>query len=145
LCMAHCLLLPLVLGALPAVMARTLEEAPTHLAVVALAAVLGMASFVPGFRQHRDWRVLVLGAAGLGLLVLAQVAVHEGAAEMAVTMMGGATLVVAHGLNRRRCRTAAPRRLGRAAEPPLAIHRGPPAPARQPSAIPSAPAPSPRS
>lgn len=103
LCMAHCLLLPLALGALPAVMTRALEQAPIHLGAVALAAIIGVASFVPGFRQHRDWRVLALGAAGLALLGLARSVLPEGSAETVMTVVGGTTLVVAHGLNRRRC------------------------------------------
>jgi hypothetical protein len=102
LCMAHCLLLPLALGALPAVMTRTLEQTPIHLGVLALAGVIGGLSFVPGFRQHRDWRVPALGATGLALLVLAQTVLPEGLAETAMTVVGGTTLVVAHGLNRRR-------------------------------------------
>ena len=36
LCMAHCVLLPLALGALPAVMSQSLEDAPIHLGVLAL-------------------------------------------------------------------------------------------------------------
>ncbi|QRN97542.1 MerC domain-containing protein [Archangium violaceum] len=103
LCMAHCLLLPLVLGLLPAMMGRALEEAPIHLAMVMLATVVGGVSFVTGFLQHRDWHVLTLGATGLGLLVLAQSVLHEGLAEMGVTLAGGIVLLVAHGLNRRRC------------------------------------------
>ncbi|HEX5750235.1 MAG TPA: MerC domain-containing protein [Archangium sp.] len=108
LCMAHCALLPLALGALPAVLSQSLEEAPLHLAVLPLAAVLGGVSFVPGFRQHRDWRVLALGTAGLALLGLAQTVLPEGVAETAMTLAGGTTLVVAHGLNRRRCRDCCP-------------------------------------
>ncbi|HEX8434475.1 MerC domain-containing protein [Archangium sp.] len=101
LCMAHCMLLPLVLGMLPAVLSRTLEEVPLHLGVVALAAVIGGASFVPGFRRHRDWRVLTLGSLGLGLLVLAATALPEGPLELGGTVTGSAVLMVAHGLNRR--------------------------------------------
>ena len=104
LCMAHCLVMPLALGMLPAMMSQALEAAPIHLGAVALAAVISGVCFVPGFRQHRDWRVLMLGAVGLGLLVLAQFALHEGPAEIGVTVAGGALLMVAHGLNRRRCR-----------------------------------------
>jgi peptidoglycan/LPS O-acetylase OafA/YrhL len=103
LCMAHCLLLPLVLGALPAVMTQTLEQPPIHLGVVALTAVIGGVSFVPGFRRHRDWRVPALGVVGLALLALALAVLPEGPAETGMTVVGGTTLVVAHGLNRRRC------------------------------------------
>jgi hypothetical protein len=102
LCMAHCLLLPLVLGLLPAMLGRALEETPIHLGAVVLAAVVGGVSFVSGFRQHRDWYVLMLGGSGLGLLVLAQSVLHEGLAETGVTIAGGLVLMVAHGLNRRR-------------------------------------------
>ena len=108
LCMAHCVLLPLALGALPAVLSQALEETPIHLGALALAAVFGVASFVPGFRQHLDWRVLALGSAGLALLGLAQTVLPEGVAETAMTMAGGTALVVAHGLNRRRCRDCCP-------------------------------------
>ncbi|OJH38945.1 MerC domain-containing protein [Cystobacter ferrugineus] len=103
LCMVHCLVLPLVLGALPAVMSHALEETPIHLGMVVLAAVLGGVSFAPGFRRHRDGRVLALGALGLGLLILAQFLEHESTAETTVTALGATVLVIAHGLNRRRC------------------------------------------
>jgi hypothetical protein len=102
LCMAHCLLLPLVLGLLPAMLGRTLEETPFHLGAVALAAVVGGVGFVSGFRQHRDWHVLMLGGSGLGLLVFAQSVLHEGPVETGVTVAGCTVLMVAHGLNRRR-------------------------------------------
>jgi predicted lysophospholipase L1 biosynthesis ABC-type transport system permease subunit len=102
LCVAHCLVLPLVLGALPAVMSQTLEQTPIHLGMVMLAAVVGGVSFVPGFRRHRDGRVLALGTLGLSLLALAQFLEHESAAETAVTALGATVLIIAHGLNRRR-------------------------------------------
>ena len=112
LCLAHCLLLPLVLGALPAVMTRTLEETPFHLGMVALVAIIGLASFVPGFRQHRDWRVPTLGGAGLALLGLAQAVLPEGSAETMMTVGGCTALLVAHGLNRRRCQDGCSMALG---------------------------------
>jgi hypothetical protein len=100
--MAHCLLLPLVLGSLPVVMTRSLEQPPVHLGMVVLAAILGGVSFLSGFRQHRDWRVLALGTGGLSVLGLAQL-LPEGPPETAGMVLGGTLLVVAHGLNRRRC------------------------------------------
>jgi len=103
LCMAHCLVLPLVLGALPAVMGQALEETPIHLGMVVLATIVAGVSFVPGFRRHGDGRVLVLAVLGLGVLGLAHLLEHEGAAETAVTVLGATVLVLAHGLNHRRC------------------------------------------
>lgn len=102
LCLAHCLLLPLILGALPVVMARSLEHTPFHSGVVVLAALIGGVSFVSGFRQHQDWRVPALGAVGVAVLVLAQF-LSEGHLETGVTVVGGTLLWVTHGLNRRRC------------------------------------------
>jgi hypothetical protein len=104
LCLAHCLLLPLVLGTLPVLAGEVLREMPVHLALVVLAGALGVASFVPGFRAHGDWRVPGLGAGGLLLLLLALVALPEGPAETGTTVAGATLLVGAHGLNRRHCR-----------------------------------------
>jgi hypothetical protein len=105
LCMAHCLLLPLALGlgVLPTLVDETLKHAPIHLGMVALALLLGAISLVPGFRRHRDRRVLALGTGGWGLLLLAHLILPEGAAETGVTATGATLLAVAHGLNRRRC------------------------------------------
>jgi hypothetical protein len=108
LCMAHCLLLPLALSMLPALVAEVLEETPLHLAIAALAAAISIASFVPGFRLHRDKRVVALGTAGLGLLLLAQWVPPESLAETGATVSGGLGLLLAHGLNRRCCRECHP-------------------------------------
>jgi hypothetical protein len=113
LCLAHCLLVPVLVGMLPVLAGEALRELPVHLGLVVLAGGVGAASFVPGFRAHGDWRVLGLGGGGLLLLVLALAALPEGPAETGVTVAGAALLVGAHGLNRRHgreCRHPTPER-----------------------------------
>jgi len=96
LCILHCVATPLLVVALPAL---EVLERQTH-AVFALSILcIGSLAFVPGYRRHRRWRVVLLGLAGFGMLS-AGVLVPEGAmsetAEVAVTVLGGATLITAH-------------------------------------------------
>lgn len=96
LCIFHCVATPLLVVVLP-----TLEvlERQTH-AVFALSILcIGLLAFVPGYRRHRRWGVVLLGLVGFGMLS-AGVLVPEGGmsetTEVAVTVLGGATLITAH-------------------------------------------------
>ena len=96
LCILHCVATPLLVVMLPALEAL---ERQTH-AVFALSILcIGLLAFVSGYRRHRRRRVVLLGLAGFGMLS-AGVLVPEGAmseeAEIAVTVLGGATLITAH-------------------------------------------------
>jgi peptidoglycan/LPS O-acetylase OafA/YrhL len=87
---------PLLVVVLP--MLEVLER-QTHGAFALSILCIGLLAFVPGYRHHRRWGVVLLGLAGFGLLS-AGVVVPEGAmsetAEVAVTVLGGATLITAH-------------------------------------------------
>lgn len=108
LCILHCVATPMVVVVLPAL---EVLERQTH-AVFALSILcIGLLAFVPGYRRHRRWQVVILGLAGFGMLS-AGVLVPEGAmsetAEVAVTVLGGAMLITAHLRNAYfclRCRT----------------------------------------
>lgn len=111
LCVIHCLVSPVVALLLPIVVAT---EGLTH-RVLALAVVsFALLAFVPGYKQHREVTVLVLGVLGIGLIwtaVLLPETLGGETVETILTMSGGITMVAAHFRNIalcRRCRNCAP-------------------------------------
>ena len=96
LCIVHCVATPLLVVAVPAL---EILERQTHAAFALSILCIGLLAFVPGYRRHRRWAVVLLGLVGFGLLS-AGVVVPEGAmseeAEVALTVLGGATLITAH-------------------------------------------------
>ncbi|MCP3062391.1 MerC domain-containing protein [Myxococcus sp. K38C18041901] len=117
LCVVHCLVLPAVLGLLPAALAGWLGGEGAHRGLLALALLGALAAFLPGWRLHRRAWVPVLAVGGLGLLGAGAFLVPEGAGEaweVGLTLGGGALLAVAHGRNRTLCRECCPPEAGRA-------------------------------
>jgi hypothetical protein len=102
LCLAHCLALPLIASALPA--AGAWAHAPwVHIVLIAFAAPLALLAL--GRRVHGRLppaALLALGLAGVGLLAWG--AFGPSRTEVAVTVAGASTLVVAHLWNWRRTR-----------------------------------------
>ncbi len=101
LCLFHCLALPAVLLALPALAAVLPDEAWVHPAILVLAAPLAAVALWRGWRRHGERLPGLLGAAGVGLLA-AGVAAGDGRAETVLTVAGGLALATAHLLNWRR-------------------------------------------
>lgn len=106
LCLAHCLLLPFLLTALPALATRHTPEF-FHMGVACIAAPAGFFAFLPGFLRHRKLWVPLVGLLGLTLLITASVYHEEFTANLdrLITTAGGLMLVAAHLQNRRLCRT----------------------------------------
>jgi len=102
-CVVHCMAMPLLLGLLPALGLSFLARDGFHQVLAALVVIVAVAAFVPGYRVHRQKSIVALGAVGIVLLggaaYLPELSVFV---ESAVTAFGGALLVVAHVLNRRR-------------------------------------------
>lgn len=99
LCLAHCLVVPLVLIGFPAWFA----SGALHGWLVVLVAPAAALAAWPGYRRHRNRRVLLLLGAGVGLLV-GGLLLHEvggPAGEAIFTVAGSALLVAGHGLNGR--------------------------------------------
>lgn len=105
LCLVHCLALPLVFVAAPALATALPDQPWIHPAILATAAPLAAVSLWRGWRRHgRRWPA-VLGVVGL-LLLAAGVAAGESAIETMLTVGGGLTLAAAHLLNWRRLHAA---------------------------------------
>jgi hypothetical protein len=101
-CLAHCLALPLIISVLPAVGAWA-HSPWVHVVLIAFAAPLAM--FALSRRVHGRRPPLGLVALGLlGVSLLAWGAFGPERSEVAVTVAGASTLVVAHLWNWRRSR-----------------------------------------
>lgn len=107
LCAIHCALMPLLVTALPLLGLSFLASEPVEWTLVACSAILGALALVVGYRQHRSASIFgVLGVA-LVLLIGGRVA-EEGGIEVWGTILmvaGGLTMVGAHLINRKLCRT----------------------------------------
>ncbi|WNG38318.1 MerC domain-containing protein [Archangium violaceum] len=116
LCIAHCVLLPVVLGFLPAATAEVLEGEAVHQGLVLFVTLTAVVAFVPGWRLHRRAGVPVLAVSGL-LLLVAALFLPEGtseALETGLTLGGGVLMAVAHARNRTLCRECCALKLGTA-------------------------------
>jgi hypothetical protein len=105
LCLAHCLLLPLLLGLAPVLLAPLHESEAVHLGLTLSALLCALRAFLPGYRRHRSHALLLLaGVAGL-LLVAGALGPHGHVLVTASGVGGGLLLVLAHGFNRALCRS----------------------------------------
>lgn len=96
LCIVHCVATPLLVVVLPAL---ELLERPTHAVLTLVVLCVGLLAFLPGYRRHRRWRVVLLGLVGFGMLSAGVLVPGDGiseGAEIALTVVGGITLIAAH-------------------------------------------------
>jgi peptidoglycan/LPS O-acetylase OafA/YrhL len=107
-CLAHCLLLPLALLALPLIAVQWLQTGTVHLVMALILVPVAALALIPGLRLHGRWSVAGAMAAGLGLLSTAAFAGEGSAAHEwgdVLTVAGGTILVAAHFVNLRLCRS----------------------------------------
>jgi len=102
LCLVHCLGLPLLIAALPAIAARIDLGEGFHLAVLLFALPVSGFALIEGWRRHRGLAPLFVGAAGLALLALGLAFENRVAIETGVTVAGSLLLAGAHIANWRR-------------------------------------------
>lgn len=98
-CLVHCIGLPLLLAALPALAAVVAVPESFHVWVLAFAVPASGIALLLGYRCHRARLPLMVGCAGLGLLALGAVVLLGGAFETPVTVVGSLTLAVSHVMN----------------------------------------------
>jgi hypothetical protein len=103
LCLLHCLALPFVVSLLPLLSLKFLADERAHQWLVGGIALVSLLAFIPGYRKHRQRRVVGLMAGGLSLLFVAAFAGEEMLGEgweRPLTVMGGLVMASAHWLNR---------------------------------------------
>jgi hypothetical protein len=102
LCLAHCLLLPFIVGALP--FFAQAGNGHFHLQMLAIVLPVSSIALALGYRTHQNWRILGWGALGMLLLVVGATVAHSRYGLMAdrlFTIVGGLTLAVTHYRNNR--------------------------------------------
>ncbi|OAN65922.1 MerC domain-containing protein [Sphingomonas sp. TDK1] len=96
LCMLHCLALPLLLAALPALTARLGQHHAFHWIVLALALPTGALALVGGWRRHRAAAPMMVGGLGLALLTAGVAIPLQELVETGLTVAGSLFLAGAH-------------------------------------------------
>lgn len=99
LCLIHCIGLPLLLAALPALSRLIALPEDFHLWILAFAVPTSGAALLAGVGRHRDWLPLAAGGTGMVLLSVGAFFLLAGPYEMPVTIAGSLALVVAHVAN----------------------------------------------
>lgn len=102
LCLVHCLGLPLLIAALPAIANRVNPGEGFHLAVLLFAVPTSAFALIEGWRRHRGVTPLFVGGAGLALMAAGLAFENWVAVETGVTVAGSLLLAGAHVVNWRR-------------------------------------------
>ncbi|AMX03299.1 hypothetical protein A3224_12560 [Microbulbifer thermotolerans] len=105
-CAVHCLILPLILVLLPSLAALQLDNEAFHTWMVIAVLPTSIYALTMGCKQHKRYRVLLLGCSGLTLLIMAVLlGEHTGEiGEKAMTLAGSALVALGHLWNFRLCR-----------------------------------------
>lgn len=109
LCLIHCLGLPLLIAASPALTARFDVGEAFHLIVLLLAIPTSAFTLIEGWRRHRWIAPLFVGGVGLVLMASGLAFGHMAIVEIGMTVAGSLLLAGAHVANwrGRRMRAAA--------------------------------------
>lgn len=109
-CMAHCLLLPILITLFPIVQGSLLEEESFHALFLIFVLPTSVIALFIGCRKHKHLMTAVLGMIGLTTLTLAAFWGHDWVGltgERIMTTMGGAILALSHLSNYKHCRSVA--------------------------------------
>lgn len=97
LCLLHCLLLPFVVAILPFL--GQFDDDHLHKEMLLFVIPVSVVALAVGFRRHRRTSVVLFGAAGLLVLILGALVVHDYfglMADRAMTVIGSIVLAFTH-------------------------------------------------
>lgn len=106
-CAVHCLFLPLLVGAFPALGATIFGQESFHVLLLWFVIPSSVIALTLGCRAHKDVPVALLGVAGITALVLAAAFGHDWlgeTGERVLTLLGAATIAAGHIRNFTLCR-----------------------------------------
>lgn len=108
LCLLHCAATPLFIGVFSVTGVGIVGGEHFHGLAALILGFVALLAFLPGFRRHRDWRILVAGGLGVSSLVIGGfVLLPSELLETLITIMGSLILVMTHGINWRLTRKSA--------------------------------------
>lgn len=106
LCAIHCLALPLMIILLPSLSALNLDNEVFHQWMVFAVIPVSAYALTTGCKQHKRYHLLILGIAGIALLMIA-VLLGESLLgefyEKALTLFGASMIALGHFFNYRLC------------------------------------------
>lgn len=107
LCAIHCLFLPLLVGAFPALGATIFGKEAFHVWLLWLVIPSSLIALSMGCRAHKDVWVAILGVIGLIALICAAALGHDflgETGERSMTLVGASAIAAGHIRNFVRCR-----------------------------------------
>ena len=105
-CTLHCVALPLLVVSLPAATALNLTDEAFHLWMLIAVIPISLFSLTMGCKKHKNYSVMLLGLAGLGVLISTVWLGHDilgETGEKAFTVLGACLVAAGHILNHRLC------------------------------------------
>ena len=107
-CAIHCLVLPVLLVLLPSIAVLQLDNEVFHFWMILVILPTSTYALSMGCKQHKRYRLILLGFIGLSLLILALILGEEILGEYGekiVTTMGAGFIALGHWFNYRLCQT----------------------------------------
>lgn len=107
LCVAHCVLTPVILLSLPFAGLAILGSEVVDRSLALLAIAVAIIAFVPGYHMHGSKKLVALVSAGIACLLFAAFgaeAIWGETGDTVFTMLGGSIIVASHLLNRSFCK-----------------------------------------
>ncbi|HEX7655746.1 MAG TPA: MerC domain-containing protein [Sphingomonas sp.] len=99
LCLIHCLALPILLAALPALSTILSVPESIHVWILAFAIPAAGAALVTGYRRHMARYPMVMGVIGLTFMAIGAFVFAQQWLETPITVFGSITLASAHVIN----------------------------------------------
>lgn len=103
-CLAQCLMLPVILIGLPMVSLSFMDHELFHRLLLVVILPVSLVAFTLGWSAHRNSRMLIPGLTGLAILAFAATLGHDVLSlwgEALMTSLGGILLITGHFLNLR--------------------------------------------
>ena len=102
-CVIHCLFAPTLIIFAYSFLSFSVESELVHYIILILALPISVLALILGYRNHKVLSFLVIGIAGLSLMLLA-VLLGEGTSEKVLTVIGSCTVAYAHYKNHKVCK-----------------------------------------
>lgn len=102
-CTIHCLLLPIVVVALPMLAKPLVEHDIVHVSLAGFVFLFCLTAYLPGYLKHRDKRLIFIGILGVSLVFFAtfMARVWGEIIEAAIITAGNTIIIFGHLLNRK--------------------------------------------